>query len=150
MDTNLSEVLAYVHEHIPITTDLGADIKSYDGDSIAISAPLDKNINHRGSGFGGSLSALAILSGWALLFIKMKELGLQTKLVIQSSSFEFTNPVVDDFETVCSLPPIKKYERFLKTLNKHGRARITVDSEVFCNGLSCGIHRGVYVAVKIP
>jgi len=65
---------------------------------------LDKNINHRGSGFGGSLSAVAILSGWALLFIKMKELGMQTKLVIQSSNFEFTNPVIDDFEAVCSLP----------------------------------------------
>ena len=79
----------------------------------------------------------------------MKELGLHTKLVIQYSNFEFTNPVVDDFEAVCSLPPIQKYERFLKTLEKHGRARITVDSEVLCNGLNCGNHQGVYVAVRI-
>jgi len=149
MKIDINEILTYVHEHIPITAGLGADIKRYDGASVSISAPLDKNINHRNSAFGGSLSAVAILSGWALLFIKMKELNLQTKLVIQSSNFEFTKPVIDDFEAVCCLPPIKEYERFLKTLEKHGRARITVNSEVLCNNLSCGNHQGVYVAVRI-
>lgn len=149
MKPDISEVLKYVHEHIPITAELGAGIKSYDGTTVSISAPLDVNINHRNSAFGGSLSAVAILSGWALLFIKMRELNLKTKLVIQSSNFEFTNPVIDDFEAVCALPPQKKYERFIKTLEKHGRARITVDSEILCKGVCCGKHKGVYVAVNI-
>ncbi|EAU53962.1 YiiD C-terminal domain-containing protein [Mariprofundus ferrooxydans] len=149
MKTDLTEILNYVHEHIPITTHLGAAIKSYDGNAIVISAPLDANINHRNSAFGGSLSAVAILSGWALLFIRMKELGLHTRLVIQSSAFEFTNPVTADFEAVCALPPAKVYDRFINTLQKRGRARITVDSELLCNGVSCGRHTGVYVAVQI-
>jgi len=149
MEIDISEILKYVHEHIPITQGLGADIKNYDGNAITITAPLDKNINHRNSAFGGSLSAISILSGWALLFIKMKELGIKTKLVIQSSNFEFTNPVIDDFEAICALPPLKKYKWFINTLEKRGRARITVESEVFCNGLSCGTHQGVYVAVRI-
>lgn len=149
MNIDISEVLEYVHKHIPITADLGADIKSYDGDAVTISAPLDVNINHRNSAFGGSLSAIGILSGWALLFIKMKELDLQSKLVIQSSGFKFTKPVVDDFEAIARLPQTKKFERFLKTLEKHGRARITIDSDILCNGDSCGTHQGVYVAVRI-
>ncbi len=148
MEIDISEVLTYVHEHIPITAGLGAGIKSYDGLSVTIAAPLDKNINHRNTAFGGSLSAIGILSGWALLFIKMKELGLDTKLVIQSSGFEFSKPVVDDFEAVCSLPPEREYQRFLKTLARHGRARISVDSEILCNGICCGRHQGVYVAVS--
>ncbi len=150
MKIDINEILTYVHEHIPITTGLGAGIKNYDGASISISAPLDKNINHRNSAFGGSLSAVAILSGWALLFIKMKELGLHTRLVIQSSNFDFSNPVTDDFEAVSQLPPTQDYERFIKTLSKHGRARIAVDSEVFCHDESCGSHQGVYVAVRLP
>jgi len=149
MKTDLTEILNYVHEHIPITAHLGAAIKSYDGQTLTISAPLDANINHRNSAFGGSLSAVAILSGWALLFIRMKELGLHTRLVIQSSAFEFTNPVTADFDAVCTLPPAKTYDRFIRTLEKHGRARISVDSEVQCNGISCGSHTGVYVAVQI-
>ncbi len=147
MKLELSEVLKYVHEHIPITDNLGAGIQSYDGNSIVLTAPLDANINHRNSAFGGSLSVIAILSGWALLFIKMKELFLQARLVIQSSSFELTNPVMADFEAVSVLPSLKIYERFIKTLGKHGRARMTVHSKVLCNGVSCGTHQGVYVAV---
>lgn len=149
MTTDISDILAYVHEHIPITTHLGAGIKNYDGESISISAPLDANINHRDSAFGGSLSAVAILSGWALLFIKMKELGLHTRLVIQGSNFDFSNPVTDNFEAVANLPHTQDYERFIKTLTKHGRARITINSDIFCRNESCGSHQGVYVAVKI-
>ena len=144
---NLQETVDYVHEHIPITVHFGAEISDYDGSSLTVTAPLEENLNHRQSAFGGSLSAIAILSGWALLFVKLKELEIKCRLVIQKTEFDFLQPVVEDFESVAELPPAEKYERFLTILKKKGRARIVVESEVLCNGQICGKHRGTFVAV---
>ena len=144
---NLQEPLEYVHEHIPITVHFGVGISDYDGSSLTVTAPLEENLNHRQSAFGGSLSAIAILSGWALLFVKLKELDIKCRLVIQKTEFNFLEPVVDDFESVAELPTVEKYQRFLKILRKKGRARIVVESEVTCHGRVCGTHRGTFVAV---
>lgn len=149
MQIDLNEVLEYVHEHIPITSHFGVELANYTGESLEVLAPLDANINHRNSAFGGSLSAIGILSGWALLFIKMRELEMKNRLVIQSSSFQFTAPVTGDFVARCQLPEIDKYERFLKILTRKGRARIALDSEIYMDGKLCGTHRGEYVAVSI-
>ena len=137
---NLQETLEYVHEHIPITVHFGAEISDYDGSSLTVTAPLKENLNHRQSAFGGSLSAIAILSGWALLFVKLKELEIKCRLVIQKTEFDFLQPVVDDFESVAELPLSEKYERFLTILKKKGMARIVVESEVTCNGQNRRTH----------
>lgn len=149
MNIDLNEILTYLHEHIPITAHLDASVKYYSGDAISIAAPLDANINHRNSAFGGSLSAIAILSGWALLFVKLKELGIKNRLVIQNSSFDFTKPVTADFEAIATLPSEDAYLKFVKIFERKGKARIKISSQVKCNSSVCGIHEGTYVVVKI-
>ncbi|MBK1831239.1 thioesterase domain-containing protein [Verrucomicrobiaceae bacterium R5-34] len=148
-EINLKEVLDYVQEHIPITVHLGAAIPRYDGSSLTVTAPLAENLNHRQSAFGGSLSAIAILSGWALLFVKLRELGIRSRLVIQKTEFDFLAPVTDDFESLSRLPTEQKYDRFIKMLTTKGRARLVVESEVTCDGQLCGTHKGTFVAVLL-
>ncbi len=144
---NLSEVTSYIHEHIPVTSHLGAVIDSYDGEKVVITAPLKPNLNHRNTAFGGSISALGILAGWTLLYLKLKEKGIKNRLVIQKSSFDFLAPVDGDFQAVCSLPQKETWDRFLKTLAKRGRARIKVHSRIEASSGTGGNHEGAYVAV---
>ncbi|MFC4995016.1 YiiD C-terminal domain-containing protein [Rubritalea tangerina] len=146
---DLGEVKAYVHAHIPITACLEADFTEYSGDALVVEAPLEANINHRHSAFGGSMSAIGILSGWGLLFIKLRELGMENTLVIQSSSFEFGKPAVASFQAVAKIPSPEKFERFVKMLKRKGRARLGVESEIFCEGEKVGVHRGEYVALLL-
>ena len=145
----LSEITLYIHEHIPLTSHLGAVVDSYDGNTVSMSAPLEPNLNHRNTAFGGSLSALGILSGWTLLFLKLKEAGINNRLVIQKSYFDFQDSVVGDFKATCSLPGNESWEKFTKTLAKYGRARITVKSTIDCTSGSGGIHEGTYVAIVL-
>ena len=148
MQIDLNEVMEYVHEHIPITAHFKARLMNYDGASLEVTAPLEANINHRNSAFGGSLSAIGILSGWALLFIKMRELGVKNKLVIQSSNFQFTDPVVSNFVAYVELPTSDKYARFLKILERRGRARLELRSLIRdSDGNECGSHIGEYVVI---
>lgn len=147
MDRKLDEITKYIHDHIPLTFHLGVKVKAYDGRSVSLSAPIAPNLNHRNTAFGGSLSALAILSGWALLHLKLKEQEIRSRLVIQKSSFEFSDPVDSDFDAICSMPPNDQFEKFLRALKKYRKARIRLASKITSASGKAGLHEGTYVAV---
>lgn len=148
MKIEMNEVLEYIQKNIPITKELGVSISKYTGDLLVIDAPLAANINHKNSAFGGSLSSIAILSAWALLFVKQKELKLDVTLVIQESKFSFLLPVLKDFQALAYTPKEEDFSKFLKILNKKGKARLKIYSEIICDGKVCGTHEGSYVAIK--
>ncbi len=143
------EITAYLHEHMPITQRLGARVELYDGDSVRIAAPLAPNLNHFATAFGGSLSALAILSGWVLLYLELRKRGIANRVVIQRSVFDFAAPVDGDFTATSVLPAAAAWNRFLATLARHRSARVTVSSTLACASGVGGRHEGTYVAVRI-
>ncbi len=83
---SLDEITAYLHAHIPVTRSLGAAAVRWDGAALALRAPLAPNLNHRGTAFGGSMSALAILAGWGVVHLALRARGLETRLVVQRSA----------------------------------------------------------------
>lgn len=141
------ELTGYINKHIPITFHLGAEVTFYDGQKIEVHAPLESNLNHRNTAFGGSLSAIGILSGWALLFMKLKEKDLNTRLVIQKSAFDFVEPIEADFRATCCVPQPSEWKRFTQTLEKHKKARIKVESTITSLNHIAGNHIGTYVAI---
>ena len=142
---NLEHELAYIQQHIPITASLGVEIKSYDGNEILITAPLPENKNLHGTAFGGSQAAIGILTGWALIYLKLKQLGIENDLVIQKSSYDFSKPVTADFMATCQLPDSSEFELFMKTLMEKGKARLTLTADIESENGVCGIHQGLYV-----
>ncbi len=146
----LEEITLYLHEHIPLTRPLGAVVEAWDGATVRLGAPLAPNLNHRATAFGGSLSALAILSGWVLVHLALRERGIEARLVIQRSEFDFEEPVDGDFTATSALPPAKDWDRFLATLKRHRRARVAVTTTVSSASGVGGTHRGAYVAVVLP
>lgn len=145
----VDEITAYVHEHIPITRSLAARVEHYDGQSVRLVAPLRPNLNHRATAFGGSLSSVAILSGWVLLHLQLRDQGVANRLVIQRSVLDFEAPVDGDFTATSTLPPGPAWNRFLATLARHRSARVTVSSTLACSSGVGGRHEGTYVAVRI-
>ena len=144
----LDEITAYLHDRMPITRSLAARVERYDGDSVRLAAPLAPNVNHFATAFGGSLSALAILSGWVLLHLQLRERGIENRLVIQRTVLDFAAPVDGDFTATAILPPARAWSRFLATLGRHHAARVTVASTIACASGVGGRHEGTYVAVR--
>jgi thioesterase domain-containing protein len=73
----------------------------------------------------------------------------RVQLVVQGSTLDFDAPVQGDFAASSTLPPTPDWQRFLRTLERRGRARLAVTGELGCGGLRVGRHEGVYAAVGI-
>ena len=72
-----------LHDEIPLTRAMDVRVAAYDGNLLRLTAPLSPNVNDKGTAFGGSLYSLAVLCGWSLLHLKVKEAGLSYNIVIQ-------------------------------------------------------------------
>lgn len=137
----------YLHRSIPLTAALGARVVCCDESLVEIAAPLAPNTNHRNTAFGGSLAALAMVSGWSVLYLALASAELRCRLVIQSCESEFLNAATGDLLARSRLPEAD-WPRFLATLARHPRARIGVDSEVVANRVCALRQRGRYVALR--
>ncbi len=144
----LDETTRYLHEHIAITRHLGVVVEAYDGTSVRLGAPLAPNLNHRSTAFGGSMSALGILSGWTLLHLNLRERGIDARLVIQRTEMDFDEPVAAHFSATATLPPHAEWQRFLATLARHSRARVRVGGAIRAGAVNGGTFDGVYAAIR--
>ena len=82
---------------------MGIRVASFDGASLILDAPLDPNLNHKSTAFGGSLYSIAVLCGWGLLHLKLAEARLHKHIVIQESNIRYLHPVVQDLHAECRL-----------------------------------------------
>ena len=87
-------------ECIPLAAKMHARITGLDDSGIEVSAPLEPNRNHMGTGFGGSLNCLAVLTGWGLVMALVGE-ARATDIVIQESRMRYLKPVTGDFFARC-------------------------------------------------
>lgn len=141
------ELEAYLHAQIPLSKALGVSVTSVSTDSVRVMAPLEPNLNHRGTVFGGSASAVAVLAAWSLLHLKVLSAGLTAQLVIQRNTMDYDRPINDAFAARSELTDPPRWERFRRTLERRGRARISVDSVLTCGDEVAGRFSGEFVAL---
>lgn len=143
------EIEAYLHRHIPISAAMGVRVRACDATGSTLAAPLAPNLNHRATVFGGSASAVAILAAWTWLHFMLRTAGQPSRLVIQRNAMEYLAPIAGDFEAQCTAPSVRALEKFLLTLSRHDKARITLDALLTCDGADVARFNGDYVAVKL-
>lgn len=137
----------YLREHIPLSAALGVEVVDASPARVHVHAPLAPNLNHRRTAFGGSISAVAILAGWGLLWVRLRGITAGHHIVIHSNSVSYLAPVEDDFEAVCLPPGAAVWERFLRTLERRGKARLDLHAEVRAGGVLAAEFRGRYVVL---
>lgn len=121
-----------IHDEIPLSKALGIRLLSWDGHALLLSAPLEPNRNHQGTGFGGSVYCAAVTAAWSLTELALADTGLKGTVVVQSGTIDYLEPVTEDFYVLCRLPGEEIPERFRKSLARHGKGRLDLTAEVFC------------------
>ena len=140
------ELETYLHAHIPLAAAMQVSVVSVAPDAVTLSAPLAPNINHRSTAFGGSVSALAILSAWSLVNRRLQDEELHSRLVIQSNRMDYDQPVSAEFTATSSLSDPSAWPQFARMLARKGRSRIRVTSVVTSGGVVAGRFEGEFVA----
>ena len=77
-------------------------VRTINDSLVCLAAPLQPNINHRGTVFGGSVSALAMIAGWTLIHVRLLAVAHKTQLVIRRNSLEYLAPLSGDFEAIAT------------------------------------------------
>jgi thioesterase domain-containing protein len=134
------QLQAVLHEEIPLTRHIGIAVESYDGNKLRLCAPLQNNINHKLTAFGGSLYSVAVLCGWGLLYLKMQERGLAGHIVIHESRAHYGLPVSEDIVAACEFESVEQWDKFVRAFERRGRARIQ---------LSIGVRQGADNAFRL-
>ena len=140
---------AYLHEHIPISAAMGVTVLLADPDSVRLRAPLEPNLNHRSTVFGGSAAAIATLAGWCLLHVRLSSEGHGSRIVIQKAMVSYDHPIDGDFEATARLPESVVWRRFVTTLERKGRARVELAVDMTLKGTRVGRFQGTYVVLPI-
>jgi thioesterase domain-containing protein len=136
-----------LHRDIPITREMGIRVAAYDGNRLRLSAPLSPNVNDKGTAFGGSLYSLAVLCGWSLLHLKLKEAGLPHNVVIHEANVRYLLPVSQDMIAECHLDDAALAQMFT-ALERHDRARLPLAVVIKQNDHPALEFSGSYVILK--
>ena len=136
-----------MREQIPLAGAIGVRVLESSHEQVRIEAPLGPNVNHRSTAFGGSVAALAILTGWALVHTSLTREGSSARTVIQESSMRYDAPIAAAFTAVCEAPEPEAWARFTRTLARRGRARIRLAVRVESAGVVAARGEAAYVAL---
>lgn len=137
----------YLHEQIPLAAAMGVRVEMAGLEQVQLWAPLAPNVNHNETVFGGSGAALAVLSAWALLHLRIERASLRARLVIQRGSIEYERPIAGDFEALCRFSDELAWERFRITLVRRGRARLTLTAHLVHQAQRMAAFGGEFVAL---
>lgn len=131
---------------IPLTRHLGFEIVSASPQKVHLRARLAENINHKGTGFGGSLYTLSVLAAYSLVYLGLEHEEIDTNdIVIQKGEMKYLKPVTGDFDIVCEFDKPELYQKFFYCLDRWKKVRELMKVEVRCKGQVCARLDGVFV-----
>ena len=144
------ELEQFLHEHIPLSKAMGVQVRKSNAEHVVLSAPLPPNINHRSTVFGGSASAVAILAAWSLLYLRLRQLGLPSNLVLQQNTMTYERPIAGKFIAFSFVEDHSTWIKFQEMLKRKRRARISIKVTIRCKGEKVGEMQGDFVALASP
>ena len=142
----LEELQKKLHNEIPLTKLMNINIKEYNEKELITTAPLNININDKGTAFCGSLSTMTIISSWSLCWLISKELGFDSNnIVIIKNETSFKKPVTKDIVCHTKKPSFEEIKTLKQKLEIKKSASIKIESKIIENDEICVEFVGYYV-----
>ena len=142
-----AELAAYLHDRMPLTRAMGVEVRAAGIDGVELYAPLEPNINHRDTVFGGSASAVAILAAWSALHVRMRAAGSRA-LVIRRNTMSYERPITAGFTATAAPPAREAWQKLLATVERGRPARFNVGARLYCEGQLVGELDGEFAVLS--
>lgn len=135
-----------LHNEIPLTKHMNIIIKDYNDNELITTAPLEINVNDKGTAFGGSLSTMTIISSWSLCWLIANELGFdKTNIVVIKNENSYKAPVTKDINCFTIKPSKDEIEKLKEKLLNKGSTSIKIESYIKEDETTCVTFSGYYV-----
>lgn len=121
---------AFLHEKIPLSRAMGLHVAESSTRRLVFEAPLENNINHLGTAFGGSLHALPTLVCYAGLWTLLREAGFEGHVVVKRSHANYRSPVKGRLRAIWERPSATIVAEFIHDLQRHKKARMDLTAMV--------------------
>lgn len=143
----LREAETFLHDRIPITRAMDIRVVAQGNSGFVLEAPVIQNSNHLGTGFAGSINAIATLAGYGLLWLELRaDRGVY--VVVAESSIRFLRPVHEIIRATCLRPKDSKLEKFKSAIATKRKARIRLEVVVEEGEVVAAQFQGDFVALK--
>ena len=93
---------------------MGLKVDHYCSNNLQLSAPLEPNVNHQMTAFGGSLLSSCALVGWGLLQLQLGHMNRIGNVVVGEATSKFYSPVSDFLRVESELP--RQFDEFKEDL----------------------------------
>ena len=124
--SRLAVLQDYIETRIPLTRHLAFRLLEWEESRLRMQAPLDANINDKGTMFAGSQAALLSLAGWALTTLLGEQArGAPVDVVAVESALRYLAPLDGDTEILVEADE-EALRRFRERLAERGRARLRI------------------------
>ena len=136
---------------MPLAHAMGVEVVLQNDGRIGLRVPLAPNVNDKGTGFGGSVAALATLAGWveAQRQLDLATMGSNVEIVVQRGETRYIRPIRDTFLAVAEPPAAEAVQKFLRLYERKGLARLGVEVVIYCDGERVAEYGGDYVASRV-
>lgn len=138
------ELNDYLSHHVPLFRAMQARLERCDASGLTLTAPLEPNVNDKGTAFGGAMAAISALTGWAMTTLTLREHGESAEIVITDSTLKFLRPVREVIVAECVLPETTVVEHFIQRYRHRGKARWTVEVVIRADGAPAMTFSGQY------
>ena len=123
-------LIQFMRDEIPLARVMDIQLHACGEHRLSLMMPLAPNVNDKGCAFGGSLTSLMTLTGWALVELALRGRGELCDVFVAESSVRYLAPVWADFCSDAQLADDSQWDIFFETLAARGKARIQVSCQV--------------------
>lgn len=140
----------WLSDAIPMVATLGIRKVIRQGDTLTWELALEPNLNDKGTGFGGALTAQTTLQGWCWVTLWLRERGIARDVVVAEANQRFLAPVTGDYRLVCTPAEPDAAAQLANRLAERGKGRIALTHQLYCGDTLCLEANGSYAVLPQP
>lgn len=146
--TNLkNELQNKLHNEILPTKTLNFQVVDLNKNYLSLSAPLDLNINDKGTAFGGSIASLCTITGWSMCFVISKLLDIKCDMVVYESNMNYYRPITRDFIANVKFPSEEQIQTIKTKIAEKSKASLELEVNIIEDNQKCVKYIGKYAFI---
>lgn len=144
---DLAAFQRWLGQAIPMVGALGITQISRQANTLTWQLAITPNLNDKGTGFGGALSAQTTLQGWCWLTLWLRNQGMARDVVVAEATQRFLAPVTGDYRLICTPSDPEGIEQLTAKLAARGKGRIALTQQLYCGDTLCLEAHGSYAVL---